>query len=85
MTDDTRDDGGFEAFCGAVGACRLCESRFAETVTGHEPRPVVWLSRSAPVLIVGQAPGARVHNSGIPFDDPSGDRLRGWLGVDRTA
>ncbi|MEM9043064.1 MAG: uracil-DNA glycosylase family protein [Pseudomonadota bacterium] len=37
----------------------------------------------ARVLIVGQAPGARVHASGIPFDDPSGDRLRNWLGIDR--
>ncbi len=47
------------------------------------PRPVPWLSE-APVLVCGQAPGARVHASGRPFDDRSGDRLRDWLGVDRA-
>jgi len=65
--------------------CRLCAGRFALTATAHRPRPVVWLSDRAPILIVGQAPGARVHASGIPFDDRSGDRLRDWLGVDREA
>jgi uracil-DNA glycosylase len=66
-----------------IAACRICADRFAATATAHEPRPVPWLSARAPVLIAGQAPGARVHASGRPFDDPSGDRLRGWLGVDR--
>jgi uracil-DNA glycosylase len=46
---------------------------------------VPWLSASAPILLCGQAPGARVHALGRPFDDPSGDRLRDWLGVDRAA
>ena len=49
----------------------------------HDPRPVLRASTSARICIVGQAPGTRVHASGIPFDDPSGDRLRDWLGVDR--
>ena len=66
-----------------IRGCRLCADRFAATETGHAPRPVVRLSTTARVLIAGQAPGARVHASGIPFDDPSGDRLRSWLGVDR--
>ncbi|SFL44121.1 uracil-DNA glycosylase family protein [Shimia aestuarii] len=65
-----------------IRACRLCEARFAATATAHAPRPVVWFRASARVLIVGQAPGARVHESGRPFTDPSGDRLRDWLGVD---
>ena len=39
---------------------------------------------AAPVLIAGQAPGRKVHETGVPFDDPSGDRLRGWLGVDKA-
>ena len=65
-----------------IGACRLCADRFAATETGHAPRPVAWLSARAPILIAGQAPGARVHASGRPFTDPSGDRLRDWLGVD---
>ncbi len=64
--------------------CTLCAERFAATRTAHRPRPVVWLSNRAPILIAGQAPGARVHASGLPFDDRSGDRLRDWLGVERA-
>ena len=66
-----------------ISACQICAERFGATETAHSPRPVAWLSRSAPIVIAGQAPGARVHDSGVPFDDPSGDRLRDWLGVDR--
>ena len=72
-----------EELTARIRACRLCAGRFAATETAHEPRPAPWLS-DAPVLLCGQAPGARVHASGIPFDDPSGDRLRDWLGVDRA-
>ena len=50
----------------------------------HAPRPVVWFSSQAKILIAGQAPGLKVHNSGKPFTDPSGDRLRDWMGVDRA-
>lgn len=67
-----------------IGGCRLCAERFAATRTAHVPRPVVRLSAVAPVLIAGQAPGARVHASGLPFDDRSGDRLRDWMGVSRA-
>ncbi len=66
-----------------IASCTTCAARFAATETGHSPRPVAWLSGTAPILIAGQAPGARVHASGVPFDDPSGDRLRDWLGIDR--
>lgn len=66
-----------------VRGCRLCAGRFAATRTAHRPRPVPWLSAVAPILLAGQAPGARVHASGRPFDDRSGDRLRDWLGVER--
>jgi uracil-DNA glycosylase len=48
------------------------------------PRPVLQMHTDARILIAGQAPGRRVHESGVPFDDPSGDRLREWLGVDRA-
>ncbi len=68
-----------------ITSCTLCAARFAATKTAHQPRPVAWLSTTAPILIVGQAPGARVQISGRPFTDPSGDRLRDWLGVDETA
>lgn len=57
-------------------ACTLCEGDLP-----HGVRPVFRVSERAKILIAGQAPGRRVHASGIPFDDPSGDRLRLWLGV----
>ncbi|UWQ93316.1 uracil-DNA glycosylase family protein [Rhodobacteraceae bacterium M382] len=69
---------------GLIRGCRLCSDRFAATTTRHQPRPVVWFSDSARILIAGQAPGARVHDSGRPFTDPSGDRLRAWLGLSAT-
>ena len=62
-----------------IRACRVGE---AELPLG--PRPIVQAAASARLLIVGQAPGARVHASGIPWDDASGDRLRGWLGIARA-
>jgi uracil-DNA glycosylase family 4 len=65
-----------------ISACRICQDRFASTATRHAPRPVVWFRPGARILIVGQAPGARVHDSGRPFTDRSGDRLRDWMGVD---
>lgn len=61
-----------------IRACRACAGELP-----HEPRPVVRVSAATRLLICGQAPGRRVHESGLPFDDPSGDRLRGWLEVDR--
>ena len=64
-----------------IAACRICAQRFAETATGHEPRPVVWAAPEAKILIAGQAPGLRVHHSGRPFDDRSGRRLRQWMGL----
>ena len=61
-----------------VSGCDLCAAHLP-----LGPRPVLQYSASARILIAGQAPGKRAHRSGIPFDDPSGDRLRGWLGIDR--
>jgi uracil-DNA glycosylase len=61
-------------------ACRICAKHLP-----HEPRPVVRVRSSARLLIVGQAPGRRVHETGLPWNDPSGDVLRGWLGMDREA
>jgi uracil-DNA glycosylase family 4 len=59
-----------------AGACRLCKKTL-------EPRPVFRAGASARLLIVGQAPGRRVHESGIPWNDASGDVLRAWLGMSR--
>lgn len=70
----------------AIAACRLCRDAPAkgpEDRLPHEPRPVAVLSSTARILIAGQAPGLRVHDSGLPFNDASGDRLREWMGVAR--
>lgn len=67
-----------------IAGCRICADRFAITATAHAPRPVVWFRPGVRVLIIGQAPGARVHAAGKPFWDRSGDRLRDWLGIDRA-
>jgi uracil-DNA glycosylase len=64
----------------AVRACRACEAYLP-----LGPRPVLSANESARILIVGQAPGVRVHETGIPWSDPSGVRLRAWMGVDMTA
>lgn len=61
-----------------VRACRICADSLP-----LGPRPVVQADSSARILIVGQAPGLKVHETGIPFNDPSGDRLRDWLGMSR--
>jgi uracil-DNA glycosylase len=65
--------------------CTICADRFAATATRHRPKPVVWFRPGARLLICSQAPGMRAHASRTPFDDPSGDRLRDWLGLDRAA
>jgi uracil-DNA glycosylase len=73
-----------------IRACRLCTDRFATTATAHVPRPVPWFAPdpgagvTPRILIAGQAPGMQVHRKGRPFDDPSGVRLRDWMGVDDT-
>ena len=72
------------ALAAEVATCRICVTTPQGAPLPHPPRPVVRLSASARILIAGQAPGVRVHASGVPFDDPSGDRLRDWLGVDRA-
>lgn len=69
-----------------LAACRTCrdEPRFQPPLP-HEPRPVIQASTTARLCIAGQAPGTRVHASGKPFTDPSGVRLRQWLGLDEAA
>ncbi|MFZ5913946.1 MAG: uracil-DNA glycosylase family protein [Pseudomonadota bacterium] len=63
----------------SIRQCRECAAHFS-----HEPRPVLQASVTARICVAGQAPGRRAHDSGLPFNDPSGDRLRQWMGVDRT-
>ncbi len=64
-----------------IRQCRVCVDAPSGKPLPHEPRPVTVLSSTARVAICGQAPGNRVHQSGVPFTDPSGDRLRDWVGV----
>lgn len=68
----------FRSLLAQVHACTICASALA-----HGVRPVVQLDPRARILVAGQAPGRKVHASGIPFGDASGDRLREWLGVTR--
>jgi uracil-DNA glycosylase len=63
-----------------VRACTLCAAPLAEL--GLTPRPVLQVDALARILVVGQAPGRKVHESGIPFDDASGERLRQWMGIE---
>ena len=67
----------FDALLKEVRACTLCADQLA-----HGVRPVLQVDPRAGILVAGQAPGSKVHATGIPFDDPSGDRLRDWMGVD---
>lgn len=73
-----------DALLSGISGCTLCAERFAATNTAHAPRPVFQYAPGARILIAGQAPGARVHESGRPFTDPSGDRLRDWMGVEES-
>ncbi|WP_417450515.1 uracil-DNA glycosylase family protein [Kordiimonas sp.] len=68
-----------QALLAEVRACTICAD-----VLPLGPRPVLQFSEKARVLVAGQAPGRKVHDSGIPFSDASGERLRDWMGVDRS-
>jgi uracil-DNA glycosylase len=74
-----REPSPLESLLTEIRACRLCE---ASLPLG--PRPVLRASATATLLIAGQAPGTLVHGSGVPWDDASGVRLRGWLGLDKA-
>ncbi len=67
-----------DALLAEIRACRVCA---AQLKAG--PRPIVQLGLGARIVIIGQAPGSKVHASGVPWDDPSGDRLRDWAGLTR--
>jgi uracil-DNA glycosylase len=63
---------------GEIDACRACEASFP-----NGPRPVLRVSKTASLLVISQAPGSKVHQTGIPWNDASGDRLRDWIKLDR--
>jgi uracil-DNA glycosylase len=68
----------FESLLRDVHACRICEAHLPAG-----PRPVLQVHPEARLLLASQAPGRKVHESGTPFDDASGSRLREWMGVTR--
>jgi len=70
-----------DALLARVRACRICRDAPLRRPLPHAPRPVVRARATARIAICGQAPGTRVHASGVPFSDPSGVRLRRWLGM----
>ena len=69
----------FQMLVDEVNKCEICKPFLPKG-----PRPIFQLHPKASILIAGQAPGKKVHETGIPFNDPSGERLRDWMGVDRT-
>ena len=70
-----------EALRARISACRVCADTPEGPPLPHEPRPVLRVSTTARIAVCSQAPGQRVHASGVPFSDPSGERLRDWMGV----
>jgi uracil-DNA glycosylase len=62
-----------------ISACRICETELP-----HSPRPILRVSGSARLLIISQAPGSKVHQTGVPWNDASGNRLRDWMDLDRS-
>lgn len=74
-----------ESLTADIHACRICRDQpLYPPLLPHEPNPVCILSSTARIAICGQAPGIRVNETSIPFNDPSGDRLRQWLAVSRA-
>ena len=78
MSNPSQAEQKLQALLVRIRACTTCAGALP-----HAPRPVLRAAASARVLIVGQAPGRRVHETGIPWNDPSGNLLRNWLGIDR--
>lgn len=69
---------GIEALGKEVRQCTICKEHLP-----LGPRPIIQLHEQSRILIAGQAPGRKVHETGVPFDDPSGDRLREWMGISK--
>ena len=76
MNPHDENDAALAALLADVRACAACADALP-----LGPRPVLQLSASATILVASQAPGSKVHQTGVPFSDPSGDRLREWMGL----
>lgn len=73
------DDHDLTPLLDEIKACKICSQHLE-----LGPRPILQIHESSPIVIIGQAPGKKVHLSGVPWDDASGDNLRSWLGVDQS-
>lgn len=82
-SSSTSEPGGLDALVARIRACRLCVEAPWGRPLPHQPRPVLHVSAAARILVAGQAPGTKVHLTGLSFNDASGDRLRAWMGVSR--
>jgi uracil-DNA glycosylase len=80
---DKQSSADLEAMLHRIRACRICRDEPLSARLPHEPRPVLRVTSTARLLIASQAPGVRVHASGLPFNDASGDRLRQWMNISR--
>jgi uracil-DNA glycosylase len=74
----------FDTLKDEIAACRICAGPLCRHRDGACAEPGLLGGARARILVAGQAPGMRVHESGRPFTDPSGDRLRDWMGVDEA-
>jgi uracil-DNA glycosylase len=78
-------DGGLAELLAQLRACRICrDAPLRGSALPHDPRPIIQASSTARLCIASQAPGLRAHDCGKPFYDPSGVRLRNWLGLDEA-
>ena len=78
-----KSDDALGVLAAKISACRICRDAPSGVQLPHEPRPVFRISATARLLVASQAPGIRVHESGIPFNDASGGRLRHWMNIGR--
>ncbi len=81
MSEAPAGDTPLDALLGTIRRCRICRDMPAGTPLPHEPRPIFQISATARVAICSQAPGNKAHIAGLPFYDPSGVRLRAWMGL----
>ena len=82
--EEDREHTDVDAIAHEIRACRVCrDAPMCGPALPQEPNPILRVNTSARLLIASQAPGIRAHVSSLPFDDPSGDRLRFWMGLDR--
>jgi len=84
LNSEAAEEESLDALAARARACRICRDAPSAGAPLPDPRPVFAASATARICIASQAPGLRAHESGLPFDDRSGDRLRSWMGLSRA-